>query len=141
MVFDGQTRQAIAEYRRLLAGERSPDELAAGLREWGSGEARIVSARLLDGDGDERFQFAGGEAAVVELVVTLRGERRAARRVSLELRDNDGVVLAGRHARRPASSAGRATAGRADRCASRSSACRSPRVTSTCAAALIEARR
>ena len=45
VVFDGPTREAIAEYRRLLADERSPDELAAGLREWGSGEARIVSAR------------------------------------------------------------------------------------------------
>ena len=54
VVFNGSTREAIAEYRRLLADERSPDELAAGLREWGSGEARIVSARLLDGDGDER---------------------------------------------------------------------------------------
>src|SRR4051794_9695674 len=33
VVFDGSTRDAIAQYRRLLAGDRSPDELAAGLRE------------------------------------------------------------------------------------------------------------
>jgi ABC-2 type transport system ATP-binding protein len=94
VVFNGQTRQAIAEYRRLLAGERSPDELAAGLREWGSGEARIVSARLLDADGDERSQFAGGEAVAVELLVSSQGNV-AAPSVALELRDNDGVVLAG----------------------------------------------
>ncbi len=39
VVFNGETRDAIAAYRRLLADERSPDEVAAGLREWGSGEA------------------------------------------------------------------------------------------------------
>src|SRR5213076_2077980 len=52
VAFDGATRDAIARYRQLLAEERSPDELAAGLREWGSGEARIVAAQLLDGEGD-----------------------------------------------------------------------------------------
>src|SRR5947208_6297737 len=35
VAFDGPTRDAIGHYRRLLAEERSPDELAAGLREWG----------------------------------------------------------------------------------------------------------
>ena len=45
----GRVRRANAarrspRYRRLLADDASPDELAAGLREWGSGEARIVSA-------------------------------------------------------------------------------------------------
>jgi homopolymeric O-antigen transport system ATP-binding protein len=94
VVFNGETREAIAEYRRLLAGERSPDELAAGLREWGSGEARIVSARLLDADGAERVQFAAGEAAAVELVVASEADV-APPRVSLELRDNDGMVLGG----------------------------------------------
>jgi hypothetical protein len=78
----------------LLAEERSPDELAAGLREWGSGEARIVSARLLDLDGDERKQFASGEPLVVELVVASDASV-APPLVSLELRDDDGVVLAG----------------------------------------------
>lgn len=93
VVFSGGTRQAITEYRRLLAGERSPDELVAGLREWGSGEARIVSARLLDADGDERSQFASGEPAVVELdVVSQAG--LAPPIAALELRDNDGVILA-----------------------------------------------
>ena len=95
-MFEGSTRDAIADYRRLLAGERSPEELAAGLREWGSGEARIVSARLLDGDGDLRdpAQFASGERAVLELTVTC-DPGLAAPTVSLELRDHDGLVLGG----------------------------------------------
>lgn len=91
-VFDGPTREAIAQYRRLLAAERSPDELAAGLREWGSGEARIVSARLLDSDGDERVQFAAGEPLAVHVRVVTEGGV-APPRVSLELRDDDGAVL------------------------------------------------
>jgi len=92
--FDGSTRDAIAKYRRLLADERSPDELAAGLREWGSGEGRIVSARLLDSSGEPRPQFASGEGAVVELVATAEAGI-APPRVSLELRDSGGAVLGG----------------------------------------------
>jgi ABC-type polysaccharide/polyol phosphate transport system ATPase subunit len=94
VAFDGPTRDAIAAYRRLLAEERSPDELAAGLREWGSGEARIVSAHLLDADGDERLQFAAGEPLAVRLVIEAEHGIEAPR-VSLELRDDDGVVLGG----------------------------------------------
>jgi ABC-type polysaccharide/polyol phosphate transport system ATPase subunit len=96
VVFDGPAREAIAEYRRLLADERSPEELAAGLREWGSGEARIVSARLLDVDGDVRepAQFASGEPCVVELTVIDEADI-APPVVSLELRDNGGMVLGG----------------------------------------------
>jgi ABC-type polysaccharide/polyol phosphate transport system ATPase subunit len=92
VAFDGPTRDAIAAYRRLLAEDRSPDELAAGLREWGSGEARIVSARLLDADGDERVQFAAGEPLTVQLVIAAEAGVEPPR-VSLELRDDDGVVL------------------------------------------------
>src|SRR5438132_621978 len=44
---DGSTQEAIARYHKLLAEERDPAESAAGLREYGSGEARIVEARLL----------------------------------------------------------------------------------------------
>ncbi len=94
VLFNGETREAIAEYRRQLAGDRSPDELMAGLREWGSGEASIVSARLLDDEGADRLQFAAGEAAVVELVVAAEAGVDPPS-VSLELRDNDGVVLGG----------------------------------------------
>ncbi len=44
---DGSVQEAIARYHQLLADERDPAESAAGLREYGSGEARIVAARLL----------------------------------------------------------------------------------------------
>jgi ABC-type polysaccharide/polyol phosphate transport system ATPase subunit len=92
VAFDGPTRDAVAAYRRLLADERSPDELASGLREWGSGEARIVSAQLLDSDGDERLQFAAGEPLTVRLHVTSDAEIPPPR-ISLELRDDGGAVL------------------------------------------------
>jgi ABC-type polysaccharide/polyol phosphate transport system ATPase subunit len=92
VAFDGETREAIAAYRALLAAETNPDELGAGLREWGSGEARIVTAQLLDDDGDERVQLAAGEAATVRLVVVAE-PGVSAPRVSLELRDDGGLVL------------------------------------------------
>jgi ABC-type polysaccharide/polyol phosphate transport system ATPase subunit len=92
VAFDGETREAIAAYRRLLAADANPEELEAGLREWGSGEAHIVSAQLLDGDGDERTQLAAGEPVTVRLVVAADAEV-AAPRVSLELRDDGGLVL------------------------------------------------
>jgi lipopolysaccharide transport system ATP-binding protein len=94
VAFDGPTQGAIAEYRRLLAADANPEELGAGLREWGSGEARIVSAQLLDDDGDERSQFASGEAVTVRLVVSADAAV-AAPSVSLEVRDDGGLVLGG----------------------------------------------
>ena len=54
---------ASAAYRRLLAAAASPEEREAGLKGWGSGEARIVTAQLLDDDGEERVQLAAGEPA------------------------------------------------------------------------------
>jgi ABC-type polysaccharide/polyol phosphate transport system ATPase subunit len=92
-VFDGPTRDAIAAYRALLAADRAPDELAAGLREWGTGDARIVSAELLDADDDPRVQFAAGEPLRIRLVIDAQPGVRPPR-VSLELRDDHGVVLA-----------------------------------------------
>jgi ABC-type polysaccharide/polyol phosphate transport system ATPase subunit len=93
VAFDGPTQEAIAEYRRLLAADANPDELDAGLREWGSGEARIVSAELLDADGEARTQFASGEQLTVRLRVAADAGV-APPRVSLELRDDGGLVLA-----------------------------------------------
>jgi len=92
VAFDGETREAIAEYRRLLGAEQHPDELEAGLSEWGSGEARIVSAELLDADGEPRTQFAAGEPAAVRIVVDSQAGV-APPSVSLEVRDDGGVVL------------------------------------------------
>ncbi len=93
VAFDGHTHEAIVEYRRLLGADASPDELEAGLREWGSGAARIVSAAIVDGDGDERLQLAAGEPVDVRLVVDA-DEGVAPPRVELELRDDGGIVLA-----------------------------------------------
>ena len=92
VAFDGETREAIAAYRALLAADANPDELVAGLKEWGSGEARIVTAQLLDDDGDERVQLAAGEPATVRLVVAAE-PGVSPPRVSLELRDDGGLVL------------------------------------------------
>ena len=78
LAFDGSTREAIAAYRRLLGAEESPEELEAGLREWGTGEARIAAATLVDDAGEERTQFASGEPALVRL--RRRGGARASRR-------------------------------------------------------------
>jgi len=94
VAFDGPTHEAIARYRQLLADERSPEERSLGLREWGSGEARVAAVRLVDADGDERRQFAAGEPFVVQLTIASEPSV-AAPLVSLELRDEGGVVLGG----------------------------------------------
>jgi ABC-type polysaccharide/polyol phosphate transport system ATPase subunit len=91
---DGPTREAIVRYHTLLSDERDPDERAGGLREWGSGEARIVSVRVEGPEGEERRQFRSGEPLSVRL------ELRAARplpapRLSYELRDESSLLLAG----------------------------------------------
>jgi lipopolysaccharide transport system ATP-binding protein len=93
VAFDGPTQEAIAAYRRLLAADANPEELEAGLREWGSGEARILSAQLLDASGEERSQFAAGEPVTVRIVVAADANVPAPR-VALELRDDGGLVLA-----------------------------------------------
>ncbi len=91
---DGSTEEAMARYQRLLAAERDPAERGAGLREWGSGEAHIVGARLEGADGEERRQFLSGEPLTVCLRV--RAERPiAAPGLSYELRDEAGLLLAG----------------------------------------------
>jgi hypothetical protein len=92
VAFDGPTETAIAAYRTLLADDASPDEIEAGLREWGTGEARIVAAELLDGEGDARVQFASGEPLTVRLAVVAE-PGLAPPSVTLELRDDGGLVL------------------------------------------------
>ena len=75
---DGSTQEAIARYHKLLADERDPAESAAGLREYGSGEARIVDARLLGPEGEERQQLVSGEPLTVELRIDAREALAAA---------------------------------------------------------------
>jgi ABC-type polysaccharide/polyol phosphate transport system ATPase subunit len=91
--FDGPTHDAIVRYRRLLAGERDPEERGAGLKEWGSGEARIASVELLGPQGEERRQFLAGEP--LSLRVRLVAEQALPPpRLSYELRDDSGLLLA-----------------------------------------------
>jgi ABC-type polysaccharide/polyol phosphate transport system ATPase subunit len=90
---DGSTQEALARYHQLLAEERDPEESAAGLSEYGSGEARIAEARLLGPDGDLRRQLLAGEAATVELRVAVR-EAIPPPRITIELRDEAGLLLA-----------------------------------------------
>ena len=70
VAFDGPTHEAIVQYRRLLAGERNPEERAAGLKEWGGDVARIENVRLLGPEGDDRLQLLGGEPFTLALEVT-----------------------------------------------------------------------
>jgi ABC-type polysaccharide/polyol phosphate transport system ATPase subunit len=92
--FDGPTHDAIVRYRRLLAGERDPEERGAGLKEWGSGEARIESVALLGPDGDERTQLLAGEPFALRLRIAAETQVPPPR-VSFELRDSSGLLLAG----------------------------------------------
>jgi ABC-type polysaccharide/polyol phosphate transport system ATPase subunit len=92
--FDGPTHDAIVRYRQLLAGDRDPAERGAGLKEWGSGEARIEDVQLLGPEGETRTQFLAGEPLTLRL--RLKSERTLAPpRVSLELRDASGLLVAG----------------------------------------------
>jgi ABC-type polysaccharide/polyol phosphate transport system ATPase subunit len=90
---DGSTHDALARYHALLAAERDPDERSAGLSEWGSGEARIVEARVEGLDGRPREQFLAGEAMAAVLRVEANRELPPPR-LSYELRDDAGQLLA-----------------------------------------------
>ncbi len=92
--FDGPTREALVRYRALLAEERDPAERQAGLREWGSGEIRIVNATLHGSDGEERFQFVAGEPLSVRLRVAAERSLPAPQ-LQFELRDQSGLLMAG----------------------------------------------
>jgi hypothetical protein len=91
--FDGPTHDAIVRYHRLLAEEEDPAERGAGLREWGSGEARIEAVELLGADGEPRTQFLAGEGATLRLRVAAERPLPAPR-LSWELRGEGGILLA-----------------------------------------------
>jgi len=91
--YDGPTHEAIARYRRQLADDVDPSERAAGLREWGTGEAEITAARTLATGGEERAQFLAGEPFRLE--VDLRAHAQLPPpKLHLELRDTTGVLVA-----------------------------------------------
>ena len=91
--FDGPTHEAILQYHRMLAAERDPEERGAGLREWGSGEARIVDVALIDAEGEPRQQVLAGEPVALRL--RLVGEEALEPpRLVYELRGESGLLLA-----------------------------------------------
>jgi ABC-type polysaccharide/polyol phosphate transport system ATPase subunit len=90
--FDGPTHDALARYHALLAAERDPDERSAGLSEWGSGEARIIEARLEGPAGEPRAQFLSGEP--LRAVLRVAASRSLPPpRLSYELRDDAGQLM------------------------------------------------
>ena len=93
VAFDGPTHEAIVRYRRVLAAEADPAERAAGLREWGTGEATIADARLYGPEGEERRQFLAGEPLSLRLRIDAQNGVRAPR-LQLELRDEAGLLVA-----------------------------------------------
>ena len=92
--YDGPVHEALARYRRVLAEEADPAERAAGLREWGSGEATIVEARVVGAEGADRRQFLSGEPLSLRVRVEA-GAEVAPPRLQLELRDDAGLLVAG----------------------------------------------
>jgi ABC-type polysaccharide/polyol phosphate transport system ATPase subunit len=92
VAFDGPTHEAVVAYRRLLAGERDPEERAAGLKEWGGDVARVENVRLLAADG-ERSQLLGGEPFAIALDVVAESPLPAPR-LAWALRDDAGILVA-----------------------------------------------
>ena len=92
--FDGATHDAIVRYRRLLSAESDPDERGAGLKEWGTGDARIEEVALLGPDGEHRTQFLAGEPLALRFRVVAEGALPAPR-LSYEVRDSSGLLIAG----------------------------------------------
>ena len=93
VAFDGPTHEAIVRYRKVLAAEADPAERAAGLREWGTGEATIASARLVGPEGAERQQFLAGEPFSLRLRIDATNGV-APPQLQLELRDEGGLLVA-----------------------------------------------
>ena len=91
--FDGPVHEAIVRYRSQLAADTDPAERDAGLREWGTGEARIERPRLVGAEGAGREQFLAGEPFSLRHDVV--AERTLpAPRLQLELRDEAGLLVA-----------------------------------------------
>jgi len=90
--YDGQTGQAIRRYQALLADDEDPAERAAGLHEWGTGEARVVGVQLEGLDGQARDGFSAGDPLVLRMAVESL-ETIEPPVLAVELRDMSGALL------------------------------------------------
>jgi ABC-type polysaccharide/polyol phosphate transport system ATPase subunit len=90
--YEGDTSEAIRRYQELLAGEEEPAERAAGLQEWGTGDARVADVRLENAAGEARDDFMPGDHVVLRLKVQNR-EAIDPPRLAIELRDVTGALL------------------------------------------------
>jgi ABC-type polysaccharide/polyol phosphate transport system ATPase subunit len=90
--YDGETGEAIRRYQELLAGEEEPAERAAGLREWGSGEAHVTDVRLEGLDGEPQDTFSAGDPLVLRIGVETRAPI-VPPILGVELRDVSGALL------------------------------------------------
>ena len=93
VAFDGPTHEANVAYRRLLAGERDPEDRAAGHKEWGGDIARVQRTRLLGPDGDERRQLLAGEPFTIAADVVADRALEPPQLV-WELRDDAAILVA-----------------------------------------------
>ena len=90
--YDGETGEAIRRYQQLLAGEEDPAERAAGLQEWGTGEARVIDVRLENAAGQVRGDFMPGDHVALRLKVQ-NLEAIDPPLLAIELRDATGALL------------------------------------------------
>jgi ABC-2 type transport system ATP-binding protein len=90
--YDGETGEAIRRYQELLADEEDPAERAAGLREWGTGEAGVTDVRLENAGGEVREDFMPGDHIVLRIKLQNR-EAIDPPRLAIELRDIAGGLL------------------------------------------------
>jgi lipopolysaccharide transport system ATP-binding protein len=90
--FDGVAPEAISRYQKQLALEESPEEVGAGLREWGTGEVWVEGVQLMGVDGGARALFVSGEPVTFVLDVVAR-EPVPDPFLSLEVRDTSGSLL------------------------------------------------
>jgi ABC-type polysaccharide/polyol phosphate transport system ATPase subunit len=90
LAFDGAVHEAITRYRRTLADEGDAPHVD-GVGRVGDGGARLVHARLVSADGEERERFLAGEPFGLELAVT---GSVPAPSLHVEVRDGSGLLVA-----------------------------------------------
>jgi ABC-type polysaccharide/polyol phosphate transport system ATPase subunit len=90
--YDGETGEVIRRYQELLAGEEAPAERAAGLSEWGTGEARVTDVRLENEAGEIVDVFKPGDSVGLRMKVHSRAAIEPPV-LAIELRDVTGGLL------------------------------------------------